>query len=57
MIWGEDDTALGKELTYGMEPLFKGPFRIEYIPKSSHWVAEDQPEKVTSLLLDFLKQD
>lgn len=54
LIWGEKDIALGKELTYGMEPLFSGPFRIEYLPEASHWVNEEQPEKVNQLLIEFL---
>lgn len=55
LIWGEKDIALGKELTYGMEPLFSGSFHIEYIPNCSHWVQEEQPEKVNRLLTEFLK--
>ncbi len=54
LIWAENDVALGKELTYGMEPLFSGPFRIEYVPQCSHWVNEEQPERVNQLLLEFL---
>src|SRR5262249_47184090 len=54
LIWGEADKALGKELTKGMETLFSGPFRIHYIPNCSHWVNEEQPDKVNQLLLDFL---
>ncbi len=54
LIWAEDDIALGKELTYGMEPLFSSSFRIEYVPNCSHWVNEEQPERVNRLLLDFL---
>lgn len=54
LIWAEDDIALGKELTYGMEPLFSGPFRIHYVPDCSHWVNEEQPELVNRLLLEFL---
>ena len=54
LIWGEEDKALGKELTYGMESLFTGPFTIEYIPNCSHWVNEEQPERVNQLLLQFL---
>jgi epoxide hydrolase 4 len=54
LIWAEDDVALGKELTYGMEPLFSGPFRIHYVPGCSHWVNEEQPELVNRLLLEFL---
>jgi len=54
LIWGEDDAALGKELTYDMERLFEGPFRIQYVPNCSHWVNEEQPELVNRLLLQFL---
>jgi pimeloyl-ACP methyl ester carboxylesterase len=54
LIWAEEDTALRKELTYGMEPLFSGPFEIAYIPDCSHWVQQEQPERVNALLLDFL---
>ncbi|MGH7856894.1 MAG: alpha/beta fold hydrolase, partial [Candidatus Binatia bacterium] len=52
--WAEDDVALGKELTVGMEPLFSGPFRIHYVPDCSHWVNEEQPELVNRLLLEHL---
>lgn len=54
LIWAENDVALGKELTYGMEPLFSGPFRIHYVSNCSHWVNEEQPELVNRLLIDFL---
>ncbi len=54
LIWGEEDKALGKELTYNMDSLFTGPFHIEYIPNCSHWVNEEQPELVNQLILDFL---
>jgi epoxide hydrolase 4 len=54
LIWAENDVALGKELTYGMEPLFTGPFRIHYVPNCSHWVNEEQPELVNRLLIEFL---
>ncbi len=54
LIWAENDVALGKELTYGMEALFSGPFRVQYVPNCSHWVNEEQPELVNRLLLEFL---
>lgn len=55
-IWGENDSALGKELTFGQEKWVKGPYRIEYIPECSHWVNDEQPEAVSSLLLEFFSQ-
>jgi epoxide hydrolase 4 len=54
LIWGEQDFALGKELTYGMEPLFTGPFVIKYIADSGHWVQQEKPELVNQYMRDFL---
>lgn len=54
VVWAEEDVALGKELTFGMERHFRGPFRIEYVPGCSHWVNEEQPELVNRLLLEHL---
>ena len=54
LIWGEQDFALGKELTYGMEGLFTGPFEIKYIADSGHWVQQEKPELVNQYVRDFL---
>jgi len=56
LIWGEDDQALGKELTYGMEKYFKNHFEIKYIGNCSHWVQHEYPEVVNKQILDFLRQ-
>lgn len=55
LIWGEQDVALGKELTYGMEPLFEGPFELHYVADSGHWVQQEKPEVVNGHLLRFLE--
>lgn len=57
LIWGEKDKALGKELTFGMEPFFLNFFSIEYISNCGHFVNEEQPELVNHLLLNHLKID
>jgi pimeloyl-ACP methyl ester carboxylesterase len=57
VIWGEHDVALGKELTYGMEDLFTGPFAIKYIADSGHWVQQERPEPVNQYLKEFLAPD
>jgi epoxide hydrolase 4 len=54
LVWGEQDVALGKELTLGMEPLVSAPLEIKYIPLSGHWVQQEQPAVVNGYLLDFL---
>lgn len=54
VIWGEQDVALRKELTFGMKELFSGPFEIHYVPDSGHWVQQEKPDLVNSYLLKFL---
>lgn len=53
MIWGEEDVALGKELTYGTEE-FVSDFRIRYLSQCSHWVQQDQPQIVNQYIREFL---
>lgn len=53
MIWGENDTALGKELTYGTEE-YVSDFQIKYIPNCSHWVQQERPELVNQYMREFL---
>lgn len=56
LLWGEADTALGKELTYGTER-FVPNLRIQYIPNCSHWVQQERPNEVNAAMLEFLKME
>ncbi len=53
MIWGEHDTALGKELTLGTDKLVRN-LTLHYIPDASHWVQQDTPETVNTLIEEWL---
>lgn len=53
MIWGEDDAALGKELTYGTQEFVRA-CQIRYIPNCSHWVQQERPELVNQYIREFL---
>jgi len=53
LIWGEDDIALGLELSEGNERYVRD-LRVERIPGASHWVSQDATVKVNALLSDFL---
>ena len=55
-IWGENDTALGKELTYGTEAYVKN-WQIKYIPDCSHWVQQEQPVLVNMYIKEFLEEN
>lgn len=55
MIWGENDTALGKELTYGTEEYVRN-FTIHYIPNCGHWVQQEKPELVNQYMGEYLNR-
>jgi pimeloyl-ACP methyl ester carboxylesterase len=54
LIWGENDTALGKELTYGTQK-YVDDLQIKYIPNCSHWVQQEKPQLVNKYMRDFLE--
>ncbi len=53
IVWGEEDTALSKFMTYGTER-FVRDLTIRYLPGVSHWVQQEAPETVNGMLSDFL---
>ncbi len=55
LIWGDQDVALGKELTLGLEKYVKN-LRVEYVPGAGHFVHQEQPAVVNSLLQEFLAE-
>ena len=55
MIWGEQDKALGKELTYNTKQYCKD-LEIVYDPTSGHFITADNPDLVNTKLLEFFKK-
>jgi len=53
LVWGENDRALGKELTFGTEQYVRD-LEIEYLPGTSHWVQQEEPARINELLLRHL---
>ena len=56
MVWGENDAALGKELTYGTDAYVEN-FELHYIPNCSHWVQQEQPEHVNQYIKAFIDKN
>jgi pimeloyl-ACP methyl ester carboxylesterase len=54
LVWGEQDSALGKELTYGTEQYVKH-LTLRYLPNASHWVQQDDPDTVNEMLGAWLR--
>lgn len=53
MIWGTADLALDESCLDGTER-YATNLRIERLRKTTHWTAEDAPDKVVALLRSFL---
>jgi epoxide hydrolase 4 len=53
MIWGENDTALGKELTYDTAAYVR-ELEIKYINNCGHWVQQEKPDLVNQYMRNFL---
>lgn len=54
MVWGEEDAALGLELTEGYGPYVRD-FTLRRLPGVSHWVQQEAPDAVNALLADWLR--
>lgn len=54
MVWGEQDIALGKELTDRTDELVSD-LTLRFLPDASHWVQQDQPDVVNRMLVAFLR--
>lgn len=52
MIWGEQDTALGKSMTERTDELVRD-VTIHYL-NASHWVQQDAPDDVNAILREWL---
>lgn len=54
LLWGERDSALGIELSQGLEYYVSGPYRRIGYPDCGHWPLNEKPQEVAQDLLDFL---
>jgi pimeloyl-ACP methyl ester carboxylesterase len=55
VIWGERDRFLSRRLAEPPHLWVPNLIHVKRLPDASHWVAEDCPLEVNTLLLDFLR--
>lgn len=55
VLWGEDDSAIGRELSEGMDEAVPG-LKLVYVKDCSHWVQNDKPEEVNQAMRQFLQE-
>lgn len=56
LIWGMKDHALGSEMALPSLYYCENG-RLKELPEATHWVQNDEPEKVNELLTEFLKSE
>ena len=54
MLWGEQDVALTVASTFGTERYVRD-LTLRYLPNASHWVQQDEPEVVNTMLESWLR--
>ena len=54
LLWGERDIALTLETTHGTEE-HVSDLTLRYLPNASHWVQQDEPECVNTMLAAWLR--
>ena len=55
VLWGEEDPALGKALTYGLEK-WVHTLQMHYLPHTGHWIQNEAPDAVNDYLLTFFEE-
>lgn len=56
VIWGQRDRHLGAELAEPDRADVPNLERVVRLPDASHWVHQDEPERVSELLVDFFSR-
>jgi pimeloyl-ACP methyl ester carboxylesterase len=53
-LWGNRDATVGRAAAEWTEHFVTGPYRFEVLPDVGHFITDEVPEVVTTLLLDHL---
>ncbi|GAA4539189.1 alpha/beta fold hydrolase [Amycolatopsis samaneae] len=54
-VWSTEDVSFGSTAAFDTANWVTGPYRFEMLEDVTHWVPEDAPEALTTLLVEHLK--
>jgi pimeloyl-ACP methyl ester carboxylesterase len=57
LLWGLDDAYLTYELGRRGGAFVDGPFALQALTETGHWIQQERPDEVNELLLAFLGTD
>jgi pimeloyl-ACP methyl ester carboxylesterase len=52
-VWSDSDTALLPKAAHETARHVSGEYRFEILPGTSHWIPDEQPDKLADLLIDW----
>jgi pimeloyl-ACP methyl ester carboxylesterase len=52
-VWSDQDVALMPKAAHNTGRYVTGEYRFEILPGVSHWIPDEQPDKLADLLLDW----
>jgi pimeloyl-ACP methyl ester carboxylesterase len=55
-VWSTEDVTVGSTAALATQAWVSGPYRFEMLEDISHWVPEEEPEIMTALIVDQLRQ-
>jgi pimeloyl-ACP methyl ester carboxylesterase len=55
VLHGADDGCMGAELVEGMAAFFPRGLRVEIVPRTGHFLHQEDPQRINALILDFLR--
>ena len=53
LIWGDQDPALGRVGAEGTAGFIDGPYELEVLEGTGHWLQFERPDEVSQLLIDI----
>jgi pimeloyl-ACP methyl ester carboxylesterase len=53
-VWSTGDAFIGEAAARGVECHVEGPYRFEVLDGVSHWISEEAPERLSTLILEHL---
>lgn len=54
-VWSTQDQALGRAAAEATARHVTGPYRFEVLDGVSHWIPEEEPQRVTSMVLEHVR--
>ena len=54
LLWGLDDAYLAFDVGRRSGEFVTGPFALQTLPDTGHWIQQERPDDVNGLLLEFL---